>query len=202
MIQSKIIGITGGIATGKSTVSNMIKDKGFVVIDADQIARDIVKIGTPAYKEIVLVFREKILNSQKEIDRSRLGHIIFNDDNARNTLNKITHPHIINEIKSLIELYSKTNDVIFLDIPLLIEIRDSILENGIKIDEIWIVYADEDTQLKRLMKRDKLDYNSAVKKMKAQMHIDEKVKYADVIINNNEGIDYLYNNLLKALDRI
>src|SRR5699024_5078503 len=112
----KIIGITGGIATGKSTVTNFLIDKGYKVIDADKIAREVVEKGEIAYDEIVNYFGNNILKKDGSIDRKKLGEIIFNDQNKRTKLNSIVHPQVIKKIKENINLCSKNNNILFVDI--------------------------------------------------------------------------------------
>lgn len=195
----RVIGLTGGIGTGKSTVSKIIRDKGFPIIDSDLIAREVVNIGEPAYFKIIEAFGEQILSNDKSIDRKKLGNIVFDDLNSRNILNNIVHPQIYNKIKEEILYYSKTNNLIFVDIPLLIEGLDKLKKAGILFNEIWLVYADQEKQLKRIVERDKTDYENAIKRVKAQIPIDEKIKYSDVIINNTGNMEELINNVNEAL---
>lgn len=187
----KIIGITGGIASGKSTVTNILINEGFKVIDADKIAKDVVKIGKPAYYEIIKEFGEDILKPDLDIDRKRLGDLIFNDYNLRNKLNFIVHPNVFKEIKHLIDKYCAYENVVFLDVPLLIEEIELFKLYKVNIDEIWLVYVDREEQLKRLMERDKYSYKEAIARIESQMPLDSKLNYATVIINNNTTIDEL-----------
>ena len=112
----KSIGLTGGIATGKSTVSNIIKEKGHMVIDADKISRQVMDIGKPAYKDVVETFGLKILLEDKSINRRKLARLIFSSKSLRNALNDIVHPYILQEIKRQYNIYCKDNDLVFLDI--------------------------------------------------------------------------------------
>lgn len=194
--KTKIIGLTGGIATGKSTVSNILKCKGFKVIDADIIAREVVEVGKSAYNDIVSAFGRQILNEDLTINRSKLGDIIFHNSESRNKLNSIVHPRVTKEILRQINKYSKNNKVIFLDIPLLIEQKEKLKD--LLIDEIWLVYTNQEIQIKRLIKRDNIDFDKASAKVRTQIPIDEKRKYADVIIDNTKDI----NALKKTLDMI
>lgn len=196
----KIIGLTGGIATGKSTVSNIIKQLGYVVIDADKIARDIVAIGEDAYKEIVQHFGEDIVDENGNINRKKLGNIVFNNYKEREILNNITHPHIMRTIKRLIDENSKER-LIFIDVPLLIEGLNSFNEYGICFDEIWLVYVDEETQIQRLMERDCINREDAVKKIRAQIPIEEKIKYATKIIDNRGDISYLEKRVREMVEK-
>ncbi|NMB27813.1 MAG: dephospho-CoA kinase [Tissierellia bacterium] len=204
MIQSdfKVIGLTGGIATGKSTVANIIKGYGYKVIDADRIARDVVEMGKPAYKKIVKDFGEKILNKDKSLNRKKLGDIIFKDKSLREKLNNIVHPYVFKTIKGLIIEYSQSEKYIFVDVPLLIEEIDKFKEYGIYFDEIWLVYTDEEAQLNRLIKRDMLNEKEALKRIKAQMPIDLKREYATKIIDNRGNIKTLKKQMEKVIYEI
>lgn len=204
MTQSKckIIGITGGIATGKSTVTNFLMEKGYKVIDADKIAREVVEKGEIAYDEIVNYFGNNILKKDGSIDRKKLGEIIFNDQNKRTKLNSIVHPQVIKKIKENINLYSKNNNILFVDIPLLIEKVEYFKDNNLVFNEIWLVYLKEEEQIKRLIKRDKISLNDSKKRINAQMPIKLKKKYADKIIDNNKDKDYLYEQIIKLLDSL
>ncbi|KGG81205.1 dephospho-CoA kinase [Caloranaerobacter azorensis H53214] len=198
---TRIIGLTGGIATGKSTVTRLLREFGYVVIDADKIAKEVVDVGKRAYLDIVKEFGEDILDENNRIDRKRLGEIIFKDEKKRKKLNQIVHPIVIQEMIDKIKQLSYDKDVIFLDIPLLIEGKNMLEKHGLKFDEIWLVYADEEKQLSRLIKRDKLDMKSALNRIRAQMPMTEKLKVANVIIDNNRGIDELKNQIVRLLNR-
>lgn len=204
MIQNscKVIGLTGGIATGKSTVTNILLENGFKVIDADKIAREVVEIGKPAYNKIVQVFGDDIVDLNGNIDRAKLGKLVFDNDNARMILNKIVHPRIFDEIKKRIEMLSKGNKVIFVDVPLLIEELDNSKRYGLEYDEIWLVYVAQDTQIERLIKRDNISYEDAYKRVIAQMPIELKKNFADVVIENSEGIKDLRNKVKKLINSL
>jgi len=201
MIQNKckLIGITGGIATGKSTVANILLKKGYSLIDADKIAREVVEVGKPAYIKIVEEFGENILMKDGSLNRKALGKIIFSKKEAREKLNSITHPYIFNSIKEKIEVLSKDNPIIFIDIPLLFEEYSSLIQHGISFDEIWLVYVDKDTQIDRQMKRDNITRDEAIRKIQAQMDIDEKKKKASKIIDNRGDISSLEKQIDKLL---
>ena len=197
----KIIGLTGGISTGKSTVSKYLRKIGFVVIDADVISRETLNLAKPAYRDVIKAFGLEILNPDNTINRQRLGEIIFSDEKARNNLNSITHPHIIKTIKGEIRKYSD-EEVLFLDIPLLIEIYDNLKKNEIEIDEIWLVYCNKETQIKRLMKRDGISLDVAKLKVEAQIDIEEKKKFAHRVIDNTKDEDALVENIEVILRKI
>ncbi|CCQ98374.1 Dephospho-CoA kinase [[Clostridium] ultunense Esp] len=196
--KARIIGLTGGIATGKSTVSNIIKNLGYKVIDADKIAKNVVQIGKPAYKEIIDVFGKSILDAKNNINRKKLGSIIFKDRFMRMKLNNIVHPYVFEDIKELIDKY-KEESIIFLDVPLLIEEMDEFINYGISFDEIWLVYVDETTQLDRLIKRDLISKEDAIKRIKAQMPIKLKREYATRIIDNGKDLKSLEETVEKIV---
>ncbi len=200
--RTKIIGLTGGIGTGKSTVSKIIRDRGFPIIDADLIAREVVEIGETAYSMIIDAFGKQILNMDGSIDRKKLGSIVFNDIDSRLKLNDIVHPQVYKKIKERLLYYSRKNDIIFLDIPLLIEESESFRKSGIIFDEIWVVYADIETQIRRIIERDNTDYESATIRIESQLSIHEKLKYANVIINNTGDMEELVLNVEKALETL
>jgi len=197
----KIIGLTGGIASGKSTVSNILKSMGFNVIDADVISREVVEIGKPAYFEIVEHFGRDIIDEDGNINRKKLGSIIFNDDNEREKLNLIVHPYIFAAIKDYIEKDSESK-IIFVDIPLLIEVLDDLQFHGIHFDEIWLVYVDEEIQLKRLMERDSIGKEEAIKRIEAQMPMCLKKKYATRIIDNSGEKNELEGKVKKLVEEV
>jgi len=197
----KIIGLTGGIASGKSTVSNILKFMGFNVIDADVISREVVEIGKPAYFEIIEHFGRDIIDEDGNINRKKLGSIIFNDDNEREKLNLIVHPYIFAAIKDYIEKDSESK-IIFVDIPLLIEVLDDLQFHGIHFDEIWLVYVDEEIQLKRLMERDSIGKEEAIKRIEAQMPMCLKKKYATRIIDNSGDKNELERKVKELVEEV
>lgn len=197
----KIIGITGGIATGKSTVTEYIKDKGYKVIDADKIAKNLMEKGSSSYKKTVEYFGKDILKESGEIDRKVLGSKVFSDPKLLKILNNITHPFIFREIKNQLE-ESYGEDVIFLDIPLLFEEYDNILKYGIHFDEIWLVFADRETQIERLMKRNDLTKQEAIERIDAQMDIDIKKEKSTTIIYNLHSIENLRENINLLLENL
>ncbi|AKP48076.1 dephospho-CoA kinase [Bacillus smithii] len=179
-----IIGLTGGIASGKSTVSSLLKEKGFTVIDADVAARIVVQPGEEAYKKIVETFGKDILLENGEINRPKLGDLVFRDEQKRLQLNAIVHPAVRKQM--LLEKEQAIRNgkqTIFLDIPLL-------FESGLTwmVDKTIVVYVDENIQLQRLMKRNGLDKEAAEIRISAQMSLEEKASKADAVINNNGTI--------------
>lgn len=178
----KVIGLTGGIASGKSTVSLLFRQKGAVIIDADIVARQILRPGTPAWSEVVEDFGEDILKDHENIDRKKLGKIVFADKEKLKILNEITHPRIVEEIRGQLESYRDKGSasVVVIDAALLLEVGLYTL-----VDEIWVVTIDEKTQLKRLMARDNLSLEEALARIKAQSPQREKIRYAHRIIDNS-----------------
>jgi dephospho-CoA kinase len=178
----QVIGLTGGIATGKSTVSAILKKAGAKIIDADRIAREVVQKGLPAYREIVENFGETVLLSNGEINRSILGDLIFNDPRKKQLLNRIVHPHVRRETnRQLKDMENSSPDTIaVLDIPLL-------FEAGLHKDlsEVIVVYTPEHIQVKRLMKRDNISDADAVARVRSQMSIEEKKNRATIVIDNS-----------------
>lgn len=197
MMRSKYIGITGSISTGKSTVTEYLLSKGYKVVDADKIAREIYD-SKEVFEKTVEAFGKDILTEGK-IDRIKLGKKVFGDKEALDTLSKIVHPQILLNIRR--EALSYDEDVVFLDIPLLIEMIDDIRET-IVIDEIWVVYIPETLQIKRLMARDNISKDLALKKIISQISIEEKKSLADVVIENMGTLSDLYERVDKELRRL
>ncbi|CBH21526.1 dephosphocoenzyme A kinase [Acetoanaerobium sticklandii] len=185
-----IIGITGSIGTGKSTVSNYLISKGYSVVDADKISKGAYNIGSNGYKAILEVFGVEILNSNGEVDRKKIKKIVFDNSNMLQRLNMAIHPIIINEIEKEIEILLESQNVVFLDAPLLIE-----TELHKKVDKIIVVVCDKNEQINRIIKRDKITADMAISIINSQMSIDEKLKFADYIVYNNSTIENLYSQV-------
>lgn len=180
-----ILGLTGGIASGKSTVSNTFKELDVPVVDADEVSREVVLPGTKGLKQVKEAFGEVIVNEDGGLDRKQLGTIIFNSPEKRNQLNEILHPLIINRMMELSDDLIKDNHpLIVLDIPLLYEIN---FEN--KMDGVMVVHVSRTTQLERLIKRDGIEKNEAERKIESQMSLDKKAKKADFIIHNDGSVE-------------
>ncbi|MCR4429890.1 MAG: dephospho-CoA kinase [Tepidanaerobacteraceae bacterium] len=181
----KVIGLTGGIASGKSTVSMLLRDKGAVIIDADEISRDILRPGKPAWKAAIDCFGREILLDGENIDRKKLGHMVFSNRTMLEKLNRITHPEIVLEIKRRLDYCIKKREkIVVIDAALLLEIGlDSM------VDEVWLVAVDEKTQLERLLAREKdMSFEEAMDRIRVQMPLDKKKKMADRIIDNSGSI--------------
>lgn len=177
-----IMGLTGGIASGKSTVSAMFVDKGARLIDADVIAREVMLPGHPVLAAAVQHFGSGILHPDGTLNRARLGEIVFRDQESRKLLNSLTHPAIRREIKARMHSMEEEEPrrLIIVDIPLLYE---SELDNLFR--EIVVVYVPREVQLTRLMKRDGMTLQQAEERLKAQMDIELKRSKADHVIDNS-----------------
>ena len=195
----QVVGLTGGIATGKTTVSALLKKAGAVIIDADRIARKMVKKGQPAYREIVQNFGETILLPDGEINRRVLGDIIFNDPQKKQLLNRIVHPHVRKEQnRQLKHIQEKDPDaIVILDIPLLIE-----TQTHRDLSEVIVVYAPEHIQIKRLMQRDGISKADALARVRSQMPIEEKKDKATIVIDNSGTRENTRTQTLKIFQRL
>jgi len=197
-----IIGLTGGIATGKSTAAEYLKKKGAKIIDADQISHKISQKGEKGWKRVVDEFGEDILKEDGEFDREKLGEIVFSDAAKRKKLESLLHPLIIYEMKEEAHEYLEKNQIVVFMAPLL-------YETGLNrfCDQVWVISASKKTQIKRLGKRNNLDRDAALKRINSQLSIEEKKKKADVVIENNSTIEELkekleiqWNKVLKGED--
>lgn len=179
-----LIGLTGGIGSGKSTVADIFNKYGFPIIDSDKIARDVVEPNEEAWKKIVQYFGKGILNSDKTLDRKKLGEIIFQDPEKREELNQITHPIIISRILAEAEALQKKYEHIIVDVPLLYESNSENL-----FDLIIVVYVDKSTQLQRVIERDKIGQALALAKIDAQLSLEIKKDKADFVLYNDGDLE-------------
>ncbi len=179
-----VIGLTGGIATGKSTVTKMFQEIDIPVIDTDRIAHDMLMKGTKGYDEVLISFSKSILLTNNEINRKKLALIVFNNPQKRKILNDIIHPRIKlivkNEIQKHKELGTK---IIVLDVPLLFETDFIDL-----VDKTVVVYTTDKQQKERLMERERIDKDYAQLKINAQMPLNQKIDLADYVIDNSYSI--------------
>ncbi|MGD0820473.1 MAG: dephospho-CoA kinase [Desulfomonilia bacterium] len=181
-----VAGLTGSIATGKSTVSFILKDLGAFIVDADASAREVVAPGMRAWDKIIEIFGKGILQKTGEIDREHLGRLVFNDAAMRRMLEEAVHPEVIramNERIGSIKVGSP-DAVVILDVPLLIETG---MHKG--LSEVIVVYCPLDMQITRLMIRDKISKEEALKRVRAQISIEEKRSYASLLIDNSASKD-------------
>lgn len=194
---SLTIGLTGGIASGKSTVSQMFNEAGIVIIDADVIARKVVEVGEEAYKQIVQSFGEDILLPDKTIDRPKLGSVVFFSEEKRLLLNSIVHPAVRKQmLKEKEEHELNGEDPIIMDIPLLFESKLTSL-----VDKTLLVYVNYETQLSRLMSRNRLNKEDAEARIKSQMPLNEKVTLADAVVDNNGTIEDTRKQLQEVCEK-
>ena len=189
-----IIGITGSIACGKSTVSNYLKSKGYIVIDADKIGHEALD-DDYVKEKLILAFGNEILEDNK-INRQKLGELVFGNSSNLNVLNSIIHPEIR---KKILEKIDKNNDkeLIFIDVALLFEAKFDDL-----VDKIIVVYVDENTQLTRLMKRNSISKKEALSRIVSQMSPIEKAKLGDYTVNNNFDVINTYEQVDKVLSEL
>jgi len=181
-----IVGLTGGIATGKSTVSAMFQELGAPVVDADLIARQIIEPGKKAWKKIKETFGEDILLESGEVDRPKLNAVIFSDSENRQKINKITHPEIFKAIKwEVIKYCLKGEPFVILDLPLMFEGWHRWMG---WIEKTIVVSCEDEVQLERLMKRNNYTEKEAITRIEAQMPLEEKCEKADIIIENSYSL--------------
>jgi len=190
----KIIGITGGIASGKSTVTNFLRQKGFEVVDADALVHQLQKPGGRLYQILVEHFGEKILLENGELNRPLLASLIFSNSEDQEWSKETQGQIIREELGSLRDKLAQTEDLFFMDIPLLFE-----QEYASWFDETWLVYVSRDTQLDRLMKRDYLTIEDAQARLSSQWPLEEKKRLASHILDNNGSREQLLSQVASLL---
>jgi dephospho-CoA kinase len=184
-VTSRIVALTGGVATGKSTVGRMLAARGATVVDADALVHRLEEPGQPTFDEIVARFGEGVLRADGSLDRGALGRLVFADRAARANLERITHPRVRALIaQQVAEAISATAPLVAVDIPLLFEAGDS---SG--FDGVLVVYAPESVQLQRLQTRSGLDAAEAGRRVAAQLAIDEKRDRATWVIDNSGSLE-------------
>ena len=181
--QKKKIGITGGIGSGKSTVTDYLAEKGYVVIDADEVSREVVKPGEPALEKLTQELGEGILSSDGTLDRSKLAEMIFYDADLVLVVNGIFHDDIKKRMAKQIDEQEGT---VIISAPLLFETNMQSM-----CDETWLIVADENTRAQRAAERDNVEISQIKARMTHQMNDDEKMKIADVVIDNNGSVSEL-----------
>lgn len=196
MILVRVIGLTGGIASGKSTVSRILKELGAEIIDADVLAHEVVLPGTEGWAQVVSVFGSEILRPDGTINRRLLGRRVFSDREAIRRLNDIVHPRVIKACGERIEaarrFWGDRPHLLVIDAPLLIEAGMHKM-----VDEVWVVKVDERTQLERLMQRDHFTFKEAIARVHAQMPLVEKLKYAHRVIDNTGSVAETRQQIMK-----
>ena len=191
----KIIGITGGIASGKSTVTEFLRQKGFQVVDADAVVHQLQKPGGRLYQVLVEHFGEKILLENGELNRPLLASLIFSKPEEQEWSKRTQGEIIREELAALRNHLAQTEVLFFMDIPLLFE------QNYASwFDETWLVYVNRDVQLERLMKRDQLSHESAKTRLASQWLLEEKKKFATYILDNNGSREQLLSQVVTLLE--
>ncbi|XP_078168876.1 dephospho-CoA kinase family [Carex rostrata] len=194
----RIVGLTGGISSGKSTISNLFKSHGIPVVDADIVARNVVLKGTGGWKKIKKEFGDDILLESGDIDRARLGQIVFSDPEKRQLLNRLLAPHISNSLMwEVIKLWFKGCRVIILDIPLLFETKMNLWTKP-----VIVVWVDPETQIQRLIARDGISEEQARNRIEAQMPLDLKREKADLVIDNSGSLEETKVQFEQVLSRV
>lgn len=194
-----LVAVTGGIASGKSTVSKMLEKLGAPIIDYDVLAREIVRPGKPAWKDIVACFGEQVLTQDRQIDRKKLSNIVFRDTEKRKKLEGFTHPRIMQEADRRADEIAHENPkaIIQVAVPLLIEIN---LQR--KFHKVLLVYVPRETQIERLKNRDGIAREEAENILRAQLPIDEKLKYADFVIHNEGTLEETQRQVEKVWEEL
>lgn len=192
----KIIGITGGIASGKSTVTNFLRQKGFQVVDADALVHQLQKPGGRLYQVLVQHFGQDIVSENGELNRPLLASLIFSNTEEREWSKRTQGEIIREELARLRDQLAQTESIFFMDIPLLFE-----QDYSAWFDETWLVYVEPDVQMERLMKRDQLSKDLAISRLAAQWTLEKKKGLASQVIDNNGSQDQLLAQLNSLLER-
>ena len=191
----KIIGITGGIASGKSTVTNFLRQKGFQVVDADAVVHQLQKPGGRLFQALVQHFGQEIILENGELNRPLLASLIFSNPEEREWSKQIQGEIIREELATLRDQLAQTESIFFMDIPLLFE-----QDYSAWFDETWLVYVEPDVQMERLMKRDQLSKDLAISRLSAQWPLEEKKGLASQVIDNNGNQDLLLTQVSILLE--
>ena len=192
----KIIGITGGIASGKSTVTNFLREKGFQVVDADAVVHQLQRPDGRLYQLLVQHFGQEIILENGELNRPLLASLIFSNPEEREWSKQIQGEIIREELATLRDQLAQTESIFFMDIPLLFE-----QDYSAWFDETWLVYVEPDVQMERLMKRDQLSKDLAISRLSAQWPLEEKKGLASQVIDNNGSQDQLLAQLNSLLEK-
>ena len=194
---ARIIGITGGIASGKSTVTEFLRQLGYQVIDADQVVHELQEPGELLYQALLSTFGSSILQEDGRLDRPKLGAMIFGNPELLEQSSQIQNQIIREELADRRDLLAETEDIFFMDLPLLFELG---YESW--FDQVWLVDVTEETQLSRLMTRNALSQEEAEKRIAAQLSLREKRKRADVLIDNNGTVEETRQQIRDALQKL
>ena len=186
-----VIGLAGGIGSGKSSVSGMLKNLGAIIVDADKLGHEVYLPGTEGLREVVSAFGEDILSSNGEIDRRILGSKVFGSPEAMAKLNAIVWPRIKNKVTELIEENSQLGtEILVLDAAVLIEAGWTTV-----VDEVWVVTAPVDQIISRLESRNGITEEQAMSRINSQMTTEQRVEYADIVIENDDSLDKLMSSV-------
>ena len=194
---AKIIGITGGIASGKSTVTNYLRQKGYQVIDADQVVHELQAKGGKLYQALVSWLGSAILNEAGELERPKLSQLIFSSQENLAKSSQLQNDIIRQELANRRDQLAKTEETFFMDIPLLFE-----QDYADWFDEVWLVYVNPETQIKRLKARSGYSQEEAQQRLASQMKLEDKVPYADFVIKNDGNLEELIEQIDKKLRRL
>lgn len=192
----KIIGITGGISSGKSTVTNFLRQRGFQVVDADSLVHQLQAPGGRLYNILVEHFGKQVVLKNGELNRPLLASLIFSNPEEQEWSKETQGQVILEELAALKNQLALTEALFFMDIPLL-------FEQGYEswFDEVWLIYLDRETQIERLMNRDKLSLEAAESRLASQWPLDKKKKLATHIIDNSGSLDQLLSQIISLLER-
>ena len=191
-----ILGLTGGIGTGKSTVAKMLREKNIPVVDTDSISKEIIEYPE-VIEKIKAEISSKIFNNENKLDRKKLSEIVFENKDKLKKLNEIMHPVILKKMWEEVEKLKKDYKVIVVDIPLLFEIN---MEN--EVDKVLLIYSSKEIQIERIMNRDGRTREEAIKIINSQMPLYKKREKSDYIIQNNDSLEKLEKNLDKVVQKL
>lgn len=191
-----ILGLTGGIGTGKSTVARMLREKNIPVVDTDSISKEIIEYPE-VIEKIKAEISSKIFNNENKLDRKKLSEIVFENKDKLKKLNEIMHPVILKKMWEEVEKLKKDYKVIVVDIPLLFEIN---MEN--EVDKVLLIYSSKEIQIERIMNRDGRTREEAIKIINSQMPLYKKREKSDYIIQNNDSLEKLEKNLDKVVQKL
>ncbi|HGA1493170.1 TPA: dephospho-CoA kinase [Streptococcus suis] len=194
---AKIIGLTGGIASGKSTVTAFLREQGYPVIDADAVVHELQAKGGKLYQILVKEFGQDILSDDGNLDRAKLGQAVFADSKLRARLSVLQDQIIRQELLTRRDALKQTDPVVFMDIPLLYE-----ADYSGEVDEVWLVYVDRAQQLERLMKRNSLSVQDAENRLAAQLSLEEKRIRAQILIDNSGAVEATLDQVAALLEEM
>ena len=193
----KVIGLTGGIGSGKSTVSQFLAELGAVILNADEVGHEAFKPGSEAWRQVVAAFGTEIVTADGNIDRQKLGEIVFGDPESLSRLNQIMHPRIYDMVTAQLEEYRRQGvKVVVLEAPLLVEASWTSF-----VDKVWVTTASEATILKRLKERTGLSEEEALTRIHSQLPLEERLRHADVVIDTDCSLDELRPKVKELWER-